>query len=67
MQENATTATVKTPAGQEHVHGGTADTTRCHHANPDSSGPGEATTWFEPVTDEQYRAAHTAAGAAVRP
>ena len=28
----------------------------------DASGDGEATTWLEPVTDEQYLAAHRTAG-----
>jgi hypothetical protein len=26
------------------------------------TGDGEATTWLEPVTDEQYLAAHSTAG-----
>jgi quercetin dioxygenase-like cupin family protein len=55
---------VWTPAGEHHWHGGTADTMMCHYAILDASGRGDATTWLEPVTDEQYRAAHTAAGAA---
>jgi hypothetical protein len=33
----------------------------CHYAILDASGDGEA-TWFEPVTDEQYLAAHRTAG-----
>ncbi|GAA3123615.1 quercetin dioxygenase-like cupin family protein [Kribbella aluminosa] len=53
---------VWTPAGEEHFHGGTTQTMMCHYAILDASGDSEATTWLEPVTDEQYAAAHTAAG-----
>jgi quercetin dioxygenase-like cupin family protein len=49
--------TVWTPAGEEHWHGGTADTMMCHYAILDASGDGEATTWLEPVADAQYTAA----------
>ena len=52
---------VWTPAGEEHFHGGTAVTMMCHYAILDASGDAEATTWLEPVTDQQYTAAHTAA------
>jgi quercetin dioxygenase-like cupin family protein len=52
---------VWTPAGEEHFHGGTADTMMCHYAILDASGDGEATTWLEPVSNEQYTAAHTSA------
>ena len=48
---------VWTPAGEEHVHGGTADNMMCHHAILDAAGDAEATTWLEPVTDQQYTAA----------
>ncbi len=34
----------------------------CHYAILDASGDGEATTWLEPVTDQQYQAAHAEAG-----
>jgi len=50
-----------TPAGEEHFHGGTADTMMCHYAILDAAGDGEATTWLEPVTDQQYTAANAAA------
>jgi quercetin dioxygenase-like cupin family protein len=50
---------VWTPAGEEHWHGGTADTMMCHYAILDETPAGDATTWLEPVTDEQYAAAHT--------
>ena len=53
---------VWTPAGEEHFHGGTAENMMCHYAILDASGDGEATTWLEPVTDEQYLAAHRTAG-----
>lgn len=54
--------TVWTPPGEEHWHGATEDTLMAHLAlldvNPDGSDP---TRWLEPVTDEQYRAAHDTA------
>ena len=50
------------PAGEEHFHGGTASNMMCHYAILDAAGDGEATVWLEPVTDEQYTAAHSAAG-----
>ena len=53
---------VWTPAGEEHFHGGTAENMMCHYAILDASADGEATTWLEPVTDEQYLAAHRTAG-----
>lgn len=49
-------------AGEDHFHGGTRDQLMGHYAILDAAGDGEATTWLEPVTDEQYTAAHTAAG-----
>jgi quercetin dioxygenase-like cupin family protein len=51
-----------TPAGQQHWHGGTADNMMCHYAILDGSGEREATTWLEPVSDEQYASAHSVAG-----
>ena len=51
--------TVWTPPGEEHWHGATGDTLMAHLAlldvNEDGSDP---THWLEPVSDEQYRAAH---------
>lgn len=51
--------TMWTPPGEEHWHGATEDTFMAHLAlldvNDDGSNP---THWHEPVTDEQYRAAH---------
>lgn len=51
---------VWTPAGEEHFHGATAENMMCHYAIIDGAGPHEATTWLEPVTDEQYAAANAA-------
>jgi quercetin dioxygenase-like cupin family protein len=48
---------VWTPAGEEHWHGGTADNMMCHYAILDETPAADATTWLEPVTDEQYAAA----------
>lgn len=50
------------PADEEHFHGGTAQTLMSHYAIVDGSGPKDATTWLEPVTDDQYSAAHQSAG-----
>ena len=52
---------VWTPADEEHWHGGTADNMMCHYAILDQAPEGEATTWLEPVTDDQYAAANAAA------
>jgi quercetin dioxygenase-like cupin family protein len=52
---------VWTPPGEEHWHGATEGTVMCHYAHveqPDDKTP--ATTWLEPVTDEQYQASHRA-------
>lgn len=52
--------TVWTAPGEEHWHGAAQDTLMAHLAlldiNEDGSDP---THWLEPVTDEQYQAAHT--------
>jgi hypothetical protein len=53
MDKNPSTATVKTPPSNF-----TGDV----WMNPVFSGDGEATTWLEPVTGEQYLAAHRTAG-----
>ena len=52
--------TVWTPPGEEHWHGGTETTVMCHIAMLEETEDGETTTWLEPVTDEQYAAAHEA-------
>ena len=50
--------TVVAPPGEEHWHGAAGDTFMSHlgmlEAGPDGGDP---TTWLEPVTDEEYRAA----------
>lgn len=46
------------PPGEEHWHGGTADTAMAHIAMVEGTGDGDGTTWLEPVPEEQYRAAH---------
>src|SRR3978361_2099052 len=44
---------VWTPPGEEPFHGGPTDTMMCHYAILDASGDAEATTWLEPVSDQQ--------------
>jgi hypothetical protein len=51
--------TVWTPPGEEHWHGATEGNLMCHDALLEGTGDGDGTTWLEPVTDEQYRQAHT--------
>lgn len=50
--------TVWTPPGEQHWHGGTADTFMCHFALLEGTPDGNGTTWLEPVTDEQYARAN---------
>lgn len=50
--------TVWTPPGEEHWHGGTNTTCMSHIAMLEGTAEGDGTTWLEPVTDEQYEAAH---------
>jgi quercetin dioxygenase-like cupin family protein len=54
--------TVKCPAGEEHWHGGTDTTLMAHIAIVVGDGSGDGTTWLEPVTDEQYKAALATVG-----
>ncbi|MGW3645517.1 (R)-mandelonitrile lyase [Streptomyces sp. NPDC000878] len=54
--------TVKCPAGEEHWHGATDTNLMAHIAMVVGDGNGDGTTWLEPVTDEQYAAAHAATG-----
>lgn len=35
----------------------------CHYAILDETPAGDATTWLEPVTDQQYTAANSSANA----
>ena len=48
---------VWTPPGEEHWHGGTETTCMSHVAMLEDVD-GVTNTWLEPVTDEQYAAAH---------
>ncbi len=41
--------TVWTPPGEEHWHGGTANTVMCHIAMLEGVEDGDGTTWLEPV------------------
>ena len=50
--------TVWTPPGEEHWHGATGSAVMCHIAMLEGTDEGDGTTWLEPVTDEQYAAAH---------
>ncbi|MBV6756663.1 (R)-mandelonitrile lyase [Rhodococcus opacus] len=50
--------TVYTPPGEEHWHGAPEDKFMCHLAMLGGTNDGDGTTWLEPVTNEQYRAAH---------
>jgi quercetin dioxygenase-like cupin family protein len=50
--------TVWTPPGEEHWQGGTGTTVMCHIAMFEGTDDGDGATWLEPVTDEQYTAAH---------
>lgn len=52
--------TVWTPPGLEHWHGGTRDRLMCHLAMVEVPADGVSTTWLEPVSDDQYTAAHAA-------
>jgi quercetin dioxygenase-like cupin family protein len=52
--------TVWTPPGEEHWHGGTADTFMCHLALLEGTEDGDGTTWLEPVSEEQYQLASSA-------
>ncbi|WP_328468932.1 cupin domain-containing protein [Actinoplanes sp. NBC_00393] len=55
--------TVICPPGEDHWHGAAEDTFMSHlamlEAKPDGGDP---TTWLEPVTDEQYKAANETSG-----
>jgi quercetin dioxygenase-like cupin family protein len=51
--------TVWTPPGEEHWHGGTGNNVMCHIAMLEGADEGDGTAWLEPVSDDDYRAAHT--------
>ena len=50
--------TVWTPPGEEHWHGGTSDNVMCHIAMLEDTDDGDATTWLEPVSEQEYQAAN---------
>jgi hypothetical protein len=50
--------TIWTRPGEEHWHGATAGNLTCHFAMLEGDGTSDGTTWLEPVTDQQYQAAH---------
>lgn len=51
--------TVYTPPGEEHWHGATSESLMIHLAIQEDGAGGEAATWLEQVTDEQYHAPRT--------
>lgn len=53
--------TVKCPAGEEHWHGATDTNLMAHLALVVGDVDGDGTTWLEPVTDDQYSTALSAA------
>lgn len=53
--------TVKRPAGEEHWHGATDTNLMAHLALVVGDVDGDGTTWLEPVTDDQYSTALSAA------
>ena len=55
---------VWTPPGEEHWHGGTSDNVMCHIAMLEDTDDGDATTWLEPVSDDEYRAANASSAGA---
>ena len=56
--------TVWTSPGEEHWHGGTSDNVMCHIAMLEDTDDGDATTWLEPVSDDEYRAANASSAGA---
>ena len=52
--------TVYTSPGEEHWHGATFTNMMCHLAMLEEAPDGASTTWREPVSDEEYAAAHRA-------
>lgn len=49
--------TVHTLPGEEHWHGATPDSLMCHLALVENDD-GHTATWLEPVSDQDYQAAH---------
>jgi quercetin dioxygenase-like cupin family protein len=52
--------TVWTPPGEEHWHGGAAETFMSHIALLEGTEAGDGTTWLAPVSDEEYLVAAAA-------
>ncbi|MCW3768962.1 cupin domain-containing protein [Paenarthrobacter ureafaciens] len=50
--------TVHTPPGEEHWHGATSDSPMYHLALVEHDD-GHTATWLEPVSDQDYQAAHS--------
>ncbi|WP_310649529.1 cupin domain-containing protein [Paenarthrobacter ureafaciens] len=50
--------TVHTPPGEEHWHGATSESLMCHLALVEHDD-GHTATWLEPVSDQDYQAAHS--------
>jgi quercetin dioxygenase-like cupin family protein len=50
--------TVYTPPGEDHWHGATDGNFMSHLALLEGAGHDNGTSWLEPVTDDQYRAAN---------
>lgn len=53
--------TVHAAPGEEHWHGATVDTVMSHIAMAPRGDDGPATTWLEPVREEEFTAAHARA------
>ena len=51
--------TVWTPPGEEHWHGAGEDTLMAHVAMLVGTAEGDSTTWLEPVSDDEFHAAHS--------
>ena len=58
--------TVWTPPGEEHWHGGTATCSMCHVAMLEGAQDGDGTTWLEPVSDDDFRAANSLAASELK-
>jgi quercetin dioxygenase-like cupin family protein len=54
--------TVHASPGEEHWHGATVGTMMSHIAMARTGPEGPATTWLEPVSSEEFDAAHERAG-----
>ena len=52
--------TVYTPPGEQHWHGASFTNMMSHLAMLEETPDGASTTWLEPVSDQEYAAAHRA-------